>query len=169
MKRFIMFALPILLVIGFANAQQVSNWKQTQLTWSSIATQTILTGETKFTDAIVLSETIFGSTISKAGVVEHSKFPSKLSFQIKAVENTGDSSNVIHTLQFSGDGTNFYDFVAIDTSLSITGANGTEVDFTVLTDANFPDIQSIRVKSFFATGITDTVDLSGYVSEKFTQ
>ena len=170
MKRLISITLPLMLVftmLGTVNAQD-SQWKQTQLTWSSVATQTILQGETKYSDAITLSETISGSKISIAGIVESLKFPSKLSFEIKAVENTCDSSNVAHSLQFSSDGTNFYDWVALSTHLSVATANETDVDFTVLMSESYPDVAYARVKSVFASGITDTVDISGYISERFT-
>jgi len=165
MKRLIMFALPILFVVGIVNGQD-NQWKQTQLTWSSETTQTILQAETKYTDTITLSETIIGSRVSSSGVIESQKFPSKLSFELIAVENTGDSSNVIHTLQLSGDGITFFDFVVIDTSLSVATANQTYAMFEVV--STIADFEYARVKSVFASGITDTVDLSGYMSERFT-
>lgn len=167
MKRLIMFVVPLLLVIGISNAQQVSNWKQVQLTWSDETTQTILQGETKYTDAITLSETIFGSAILITGVAEHEKFPIKLSFGLIVAENTGDSSNVVHTLQVSGDGDDFYDYSVITTSLSVATANETYAKFELM--FTFPDLKYVRVKSVFASGITDTVDLSGWLGKKFTQ
>ena len=166
MKRLTMFVLLLLFAVGMTNAQ-TTDWKTETLKWSSSATSTIkLTGTTTYSDAVTLPISVAGSQTSQAGVIEK-KFPNKLTFQIILIENTGDSSNVIHTLQLSGDGTTYFDYVAIDTSLSITTANQTYAMFEVMT--GFPEIEYARVKSYFATGITDTVQYMGWMSKSFTQ
>lgn len=165
-----MFVLPIILFLGIANAQS-SEWQSDELQWSSLDTSaTVLRNSTTYSDVFVIPEYMNvgeeTNSIMSPAYTKTWKYPSTISFGI-IVQEVGDSSNVVHTLQVSADSVEFYDWVAIDTSLSITVANEKYAMYEIITSV--PQFRYGRVKSFFADTVTDSVQYSGDMSKSFTQ
>ena len=171
-----MFALPLVFVLGIANAQS-SEWKTGSITYStggdSIVTTDALnsigvdmrTAMTLREDPNVGIEDNYRSTIAY-------KLPSKLSFQWKVTETltNSDSINAIKGIQFSSDNVTWTASIALDTLISATtDTNATVSEWHILSLSEFPDMRYFRINHTDASASGDTSSAVDEYGLRFTQ
>ena len=160
MKRIVILLLSVL-IVAFAIGGE---WSTGAVDWSgSSSSSGLLNAATATSSAIPIARALEDAEDPNSAS-DGWKYPETLSIAWKSVEGANsDSTNVIFSLEFSNDSSQWVPYGNVDTLLSTVAASAETVyGYEVITD--MPQFKYARVKATSATGAGDTLTVSSFYS-----